>query len=288
MVSGLVPRSAFVAIAVVLAVSPARAGDQAPSADARDAIEQARRAYAAGRTLEAIEGYKRAYELSGDASLLFRLGEMNREIGNDVAAARFYRTYLAREPHGKDHDAAEKAARRLELGTAAPPPTSAPPARPPQVQVSPPPAVDTQPDTPPPSSPAPPSPSPPPSLVPPAEARVAPAADLQLHATATPAPPERAGPPLPRWLPWVGLGVTLGLGAGAVITGLGASHRYDQLRASCGRTPDGCAPGDINQVKSRALTANLLWAATGVSAVATGVMVYVNTREAGFSGVWSF
>jgi hypothetical protein len=61
-----------------------------------------------------------AYELSGDTSLLFRLGELNREIGSDVAAARFYRTYLAREPRGKDRDAAERAARRLEPGTPLP------------------------------------------------------------------------------------------------------------------------------------------------------------------------
>jgi len=41
-------------------------------------------------------------------------------------------------------------------------------------------------------------------------------------------------------------------------------------------------------VKSRALIANLLWAGASAAAVTTGVMVYVNTREAGFSGVWSF
>ena len=42
------------------------------------------------------------------------------------------------------------------------------------------------------------------------------------------------------------------------------------------------------QPKSRALTTNLLWAAAGVGAVATGVMFYVNAREAGVSGVVSF
>ena len=62
----------------------------------------------------------------------------------------------------------------------------------------------------------------------------------------------------PRWLPWAGVCVTLAFGAGAVATGLGASHRYDELRASCGRTVEGCAQSDIDQVKSRALTANLL------------------------------
>ena len=96
------------------------------------------------------------------------------------------------------------------------------------------------------------------------------------------------GPPLPRWLPWAGLAATVALGAGAVVTGLGASHRYDELHGSCGQRPEGCATSDVNDVKSRALTANLLWAAAGIGAVTTGVMFYVNTREAGFSGVWSF
>jgi hypothetical protein len=41
-------------------------------------------------------------------------------------------------------------------------------------------------------------------------------------------------------------------------------------------------------VKSRALAANLLWAAAGLGAVATGAMVYVNAREAGVRGVWAF
>ena len=93
---------------------------------------------------------------------------------------------------------------------------------------------------------------------------------------------------MPSWLPWAGIGATLALGAGAVVTGLGASQRYDELRGSCGQTVEGCAQSDIDQVKSRALTANLLWAAAGVSAVATGVVVYVNAREAGFAGAWSF
>jgi hypothetical protein len=96
------------------------------------------------------------------------------------------------------------------------------------------------------------------------------------------------GRPLPRWVPWAGLGATIALSAGAVVTGLGASNRYDELRASCGQTVEGCSQSQIDQVKSRALTANLLWAGASVGAVATGVMVYVNTREAGFTRVWSF
>ena len=269
------------AFAVALAVNLAPAEVRAQSAAAGEALTQARQAYDAGRMLEAIEGYKRAYELSGDLTLLFRLGEVNREVGQDVAALRFYRTYLARDPRGKHREAAERAAGDLELKIAKPAAPLAP-AQPPVVQ--------RQVATPPAPTPAstsmraqvtpPPSPSPPPASA------ALPAVDLRAQAAADPAP--RSGPPLPRWLPWAGVGATLALGAGAVVTGMGASQRYDELRGSCGRTVEGCAQSDIDQVKSRALTANLLWAAAGVGAVATGVVVYVNAREAGFAGAWSF
>jgi hypothetical protein len=73
-----------------------------------------------------------------------------------------------------------------------------------------------------------------------------------------------------------------------VVAGLGASNRYDELLASCGQTVEGCSGSEIEGVKSRALAANLLWAAAGLGAVATGAMVYVNAREAGVRGVWAF
>jgi hypothetical protein len=113
-----------------------------------------------------------------------------------------------------------------------------------------------------------------------------PATDLRADVTATPAPPSSA--PLPTGLAWAGVGATVALGAGAIVTGVQASHRYDQLRSSCGHTAEGCATADIDQVKSRARIANLLWAATGVTAAATGIVVIINAREVGFAGAWSF
>jgi hypothetical protein len=263
-VRGFISGSVLVVVAISLAISlailgvgnPAEVRGQSSAAAARDAVAQARQAYDAGRKQEAIDGYKRAYELSGDTSLLFRLGEVSREIGQDVAALRFYRSYIGRDPRGKQREAAERAARELDskLSRPAPAPVAAP------------------------ATPLAPSPSPPPA------SPALPAVDLSAAAT----PPSPPSPPLPRWLPWAGLGATLALGAGAVVTGLGASQRYDELLRTCGGTVEGCPRGDIDQLRSRALTANLLWAAAGVGAAATGVMVYVNTREAGFSGVWSF
>jgi len=268
-VRGLISGSLLVAVTVAVVVSPAEVRGQQSSTAAQDAAAEARQAYDAGRKQEAIEAYKRAYELSGDHALLFRLGEVNREVGQDVAALRFYRSYVARDPRGKHRQAAERAVRELDL----------------KLTQAPGPAPDAAPAT----SPAPAVPSAsssPPSASPSASASPSrPAVDLSAAATPAPAPP---GPPLPRWLPWAGLGATVALGAGAVVTGLGASHRYDELRGSCGQRTEGCPTSDIDDVKSRARTANLLWVAAGIGAAMTGVTFYVNTREAGFSGVWSF
>ena len=107
-------RVAVVAAALVVDSAAVR-GETAPGEAARDALAQARQASDAGRLPQAIEAYKRAYELSGDLSLLFQLGEVNRRLGQDVAAIRFYRSYLARDPRGKYREAAERAARTLEL-----------------------------------------------------------------------------------------------------------------------------------------------------------------------------
>ena len=272
---GLVSGSVFLAFAITSVVDPAEVRGQS-AGSARDVVEQARQDQAAGRKQAAIDGYTRAYELSGEPDLLFRLGELSREMGRDVAALRFYKAYVTRDPRGKSRDAADRAMRSIEVGHSKPAATRAAPARSPvAAPTAPAPAAQ-------PRALAPPARPGPPQQAAPA----APMVDLRSE-TATP-PSEPAGPPLPRWLPWAGLGATIALGAGAVVTGLGASNRYDELRVSCGQTAEGCAQSQIDQVKSRALTANLLWAGASAAAVATGVMVYVNTREAGFSGVWSF
>src|SRR5262249_39305029 len=97
-------------------------------------------------------------------------------------------------------------------------------------------------------------------------------------------PPARAPTrdrPLPRWLPWAGLGAALALGGAAVFEGLGANSRYDELRSSCGQTAAGGTTDQIDSVRSRDRLTTALWAAAGVVAAGTGVMFYVNARETG-------
>lgn len=93
---------------------------------------------------------------------------------------------------------------------------------------------------------------------------------------------------MPRWVPWTLGAATVALGAGAIITGLSANHRFDELNTTCGRTAQGCGSEGIDDVRTRARRANILWALTGAAAVATGVTVYVNASAAGVSGLWAY
>jgi len=94
--------------------------------------------------------------------------------------------------------------------------------------------------------------------------------------------------PLPRWIPWSGAVVTAGLLTGAIVTGLSAGHRYDDLKSSCGSTVAGCGNAEIDDVRSKARTANILWGAAALVGVATGVAIYVDARAGGVSKLWSF
>jgi hypothetical protein len=80
----------------------------------------------------------------------------------------------------------------------------------------------------------------------------------------------------------------LALATAATLSGFAASHRYDELRTSCGATAAGCSGAEIDDVRTRSRTTNLLWAGAGVVAAATGIAVYVNARQAGVSGLWRF
>lgn len=259
--SGVAPRPAVAAVS----------GGAPPAAAA---IEQARQAEAAGHLDEAVARLEWAYELNGDPELLFRLGELTSRLGQNLRALRLYRTYLTRSPAGENHAIAELRIAALEQPV---PPSGAGG------------AVPGQPASPPAASraPAPFSPAPlAPSSAASAAATAPPAAETTAAATIAVAP--SSGPPVPRWVPWAGLAATVVLAVAATVSGLSATDRYDQLHSSCGATAAGCSQGQIDDVRSSAQRTTILWVGAGVLAAATGAGFYVNTREAGVSGVWRF
>lgn len=275
-------------------------------------VEAGRRAYNLGRWEEAIDAFERSYQLTGDPALLFNLAQSHRQLDHVVEALRLYKTYLRERPNGPDRRVAEEQIVELErrrrtappmapapAATTAPRPGTLPPASP----VAP--AAPLGPTA---GAPAPvisplPSPAPVPSVTaavpaatPSAEVPTPPpmttTATTGTAALAVAAPANagagRAGPPLPRWLPWAGAAVTATLATAAAVIGLASNERFDSLASSCGQTQAGCSEHDIASVRSDTRTANLLWIGAGVMAAATGVGVYVNTREAGVSGLVRF
>jgi hypothetical protein len=315
--------------------------------------KQSRRAYVVGNLEEAIKGFENAYQVSGDASLLFDLAEAQREAGHTNDALISYQNYLRRAPAGIYRKSAErqihelKKARSLPVGAHSPsaplePKASPAPPRPQRasstaspaptaVAPTPPAAATRQPMQPPRSVTEAPTPtaSPPGSgvasrpvaspaprpllalpeadsairplpssgtspLLDPSAARISsgeapdpggPSTRAQVDLVTSPRsePPPRS-PAVASWVP-IALGViAIGLGTAGVFAGLSASHRYDDLHTGCGRTPEGCMPGDVDELRSRAHRANILWVATGVAGVGFGTALYFNLRDAGPTG----
>ncbi len=300
---------------------------QSPADNGQLLAEKAKRDHDLGRLNEAIEGYTQAYQLTGDLNLLFSLAEAHREAGHAADAVKIFQTYLRRDPKGIHSESAEKQIKELEraqktgAGKApapaagqttakpasaapttakapaavpfAPPPVIAKPAPvalPPPViakpaPVVPPPPAVAKPAPPPPRLP----PAPPATLIPtaPEPAEPSPVTTVVISG-GEPPPAPGVSPPLPRWVPWTLAVTTVALGTGAIISGLSASDRYDELRDSCGQSTGGCTAEQIDDVKSRAFRANILWTLAGVAALGTGVTVYVNANAAGVAGLWAF
>src|SRR6266545_4482365 len=235
---------------------PAPGSAQSKTQAAREATENGRRAYNLSRWDEAVAQFEKAYQLSGDPALLFNLAQAHRQAGHANEAVRFYKTYLREQPNSPNREIAEK--QLSELHAADTPSPAAPATAPPPPAA---PARASSPET-------------APSVM------GAPAASADVPVVvAPPAPaPAAQSTPLPGWMPLTGLVATAGLTAAAIVSGVSASSRYDELASTCGGTTAGCAAGDIDGVRSRDKLTTALWIATGVVAAGTGVAIVVNTR----------
>lgn len=251
-----------------------------PTATAKELNEQARRSYNLGHWQDAIDAFEKAYQLSGDPALLFNLAQSQRHLGDTEASLRFYRAYLREKTDPTNREIAEQQIKELEAQAAhsaatGPPagtpttPSTAPPSAPPAAVTPPaPPPADTAPTT----------------TVPAALAGNA----TPVFTASVPPPRPTTALAVPRWLVWTGGVATVALGVSAIVVGTSATTHFNDLRSSCGQTAAGCAPDQISSVKTRDRAATILWALAGVTAAATGVMIYVDTREATFSTLWSF
>ncbi len=132
---------------------------------------------------------------------------------------------------------------------------------------------------PPPMAPIAPAPAPPPA----APAGSAVPAETVLGATPAPVESKVGASGRRPWYFWTAAAATAAFTAGAVIAGVSANGKYDDLDNGCRLMTGGCSESQIDGVKSRAHLATALWILAGASAVATGVTFYVGSRESGVS-----
>jgi hypothetical protein len=85
------------------------------------------------------------------------------------------------------------------------------------------------------------------------------------------------------WYFWAAASATAVFTVGAVVAGLAANSKFNDLENSCGMTTVGCSDSQVDGLKTRATLANVLWILAGASAVATGVTFFIDNREAGAS-----
>lgn len=236
------------------------------SAAARAHYDRGLRQYEVGNYEKALEEFRAAHVLKPDPAFIFNAAQCLRRLGKSSDALLLYRRYLGLDPASPNRAEVEKRIRELESQEAATPvapPARVEPAAPEPAPMAPAAAASTL-------------PVPPPSL----ESR--PVASLDQRA---PAEAEGGGV---SWRSWAGVALTAALAGGAVLSGLTARSRYDHLKTTCGATTAGCETTDIDGVGRRALWTNVLIAAAGVSAVATGVMFYIDSRTVGASLAHAF
>ena len=87
---------------------------QAPEPSAFELAEKAKRAQDSGRLDEAIDGYAKAYQLSGEAVYLYSLADAHRQAGHLDDALRMYQTFVRRDPNGPNRPTADKQIKELE------------------------------------------------------------------------------------------------------------------------------------------------------------------------------
>lgn len=84
-----------------------------------------------------------------------------------------------------------------------------------------------------------------------------------------------------RFWTWVALGAAGALTISALVVGLSAQSKYDELHEGCGATAGGCEESEIDSVKTRAIAADVLWGTAAAAAITAGVLFFVEGRGGG-------
>jgi len=230
----------------------AQEGKSSNKQAAKTAFEAGKRAYADQKYATAAAEFAESYQLSGNADLLFNIGQAYRLSGDYTQALAMYRSFLRALPNSPNAKLAQIKIDEIKIAQAPVP-----------VQLAAPKAVA--------STPA-------PTQVP-QQRQMQPRQDQQ-GVSDSPAAYE-----IPEWAPTAGLIVTGTFAVAAIATSIAASNKFNNLKDSCGQSVQGCVQSDLDGLNSRARWATAFWILTGISAVATGTVFVIdyNEKHAGFS-----
>lgn len=98
--------------------------------------------------------------------------------------------------------------------------------------------------------------------------------------TPPPPPPEEKPRRKGRFFTWIAAGAAGALALSALVVGLNAQSKFDELSDTCKPT---CAESEVDSVKTRALVADVLWGTAAAAAVTAAVLFFVEGRKSGAS-----
>ncbi|HXJ22576.1 MAG TPA: tetratricopeptide repeat protein [Polyangia bacterium] len=207
--------------------------------------DRATRAYDLGKYSEAVDEYQKVYEIDGDPVMLYNIAQAYRLNDQPQEAVHFYRRYLQRAPEARNRDDVERKIAAQEkliddkrkAAAAVQPPPAVTPAPPPKPKVE---AVEV-----------PPPPPPPPPVVP----------------IPTPPPPPEGPSTTRRIVGWSMIGAGVAADVVAIIEGIRAKNRSDQLSQITESNQGYYNPS----IYSEGHTANIVAIACGIAGTAVAV-----------------
>ena len=99
---------------------------------------------------------------------------------------------------------------------------------------------------------------------------------------ATPPPPAEEKESKGRLWTWVAAGTAAALGISALVVGLSAQSKYDELNDRCGSDAAGvCAQSDVDSVNTRAIVTDVLWTTALAAGITAVVLFFVEGSGSG-------
>ncbi|MCB9557438.1 MAG: hypothetical protein H6707_15125 [Deltaproteobacteria bacterium] len=266
------------ALLVMFTVSVSFAQTKAELGDARTAFKRGQKMYGEGNYAEAVVAFKKAYAITGDGLVMGQVA-LAYEKGGDYQAAlqalRIYRASLPKSDRGPVDQLAVRYQREIDAGNSRPLVLPSTAAETPAAMTKAPPAAGAAAAT---SATQQPEKAPTPVTQPRADAEARDNSDdADEGADGEKGDQSSAGPAKKdRLWTWVAAGSAGALAVGALVVGLSAQSKFDELDQTCRGS---CPPSDISAVENRALAADILWGVAGAAALTAVILYFVEGKS---------